>query len=411
MANSFAPMRGSLRTAATCAAVAVVLTAGTAPLVAQGPLKPDPPITAGWVFTPGLTVAQTWDNNVLLATEGNESVGDFLTAITPRGAISYRGRETTFSVDYRGAFLIYQELSDLNAYDHRSTSDVRHRLTKSVTLYARNGISKSPSTDEIELPGILFRRQGVLLEDMRGGVEARLSARTSLDAAYTFQWVRFDQGNLTVPTQLSQGGHSHGAVVTLDHTLTSRVSVGADYDMRNAILVDGDVFRVQNALATIDWAFKPRFSLSGGVGYAWLATDDQSQGVDDRRSAPAFRIDLAGKGRIAWNVGYRRAFLPSFGFGGTFQNQETYANVLAPLTRRLDVSGGISVRRNEALDQSDLGLRSVWARSSVSYLATRWMRIEGFYALALQDSQRPGGKVSRLRYGVQVVTSKRMRIR
>jgi hypothetical protein len=47
----------------------------------------------------------------------------------------------------------------------------------------------------------------------------------------------------------------------------------------------------------------------------------------------------------------------------------------------------------------------------VSYLATRWMRVEGFYAAVLQDSQRAGGKVNRSRLGIQVVTSTRMRVR
>ena len=36
--------------------------------VAAGPPQPTPP---GWVFTPGIAVAETWDNNVLLATEGS----------------------------------------------------------------------------------------------------------------------------------------------------------------------------------------------------------------------------------------------------------------------------------------------------------------------------------------------------
>ncbi len=53
---------------------------------------------------------------------------------------------------------------------------------------------------------------------------------------------------------------------------------------------------------------------------------------------------------------------------------------------------------------SRLGLRSTWARPSVWYRATRWMRIEGYYTAPFQDSQRAGGKVNRSRVGVQVVT-------
>jgi hypothetical protein len=53
----------------------------------------------------------------------------------------------------------------------------------------------------------------------------------------------------------------------------------------------------------------------------------------------------------------------------------------------------------------------LWARGSVSYLANRWMRISGFYTLARQDNLRVGGKINRVRVGVLVVTSKRMRLR
>ena len=63
------------------------------------------------------------------------------------------------------------------------------------------------------------------------------------------------------------------------------------------------------------------------------------------------------------------------------------------------------------LQTTDLSLESLWLRSSLSFLATRWMRVEGFYAGVVQDSQRAGGKVNRSRFGVQVVTSTRMRVR
>jgi len=53
--------------------------------------------------------------------------------------------------------------------------------------------------------------------------------------------------------------------------------------------------------------------------------------------------------RFGWNVGYRRAFLPSYGFGGTFENQEFSAGFLAALMRRLDWSGTLAYRVNDPL--------------------------------------------------------------
>jgi hypothetical protein len=414
MRTSIARLNGARsRCFAAACGLVVVLTTSSVPLGAQSAgSRQGQPTAPGWVFTPGVSVAESWDNNVLLSTEGSETAGDFLTAISPRAALGFRGRRSTFQVDYRGSFQLYQQLTDLNAYDQRSATDFRVRLSPRLNVFARNSLSKSPTTDDVDLPGITFRRQGVLLDDFRAGVESRLNARTNLETAYTFQWVHFEElGGLADP--VSQGGYAHGAVADLQHVLTPRVSVGGEFEMRHAIQ-PGRVFDIQNALATVDVRLSERLQLSGGAGYSWLAISES----DERQSAPALRASLSGSGRrFAWDVSYRQSFLPSFGFGGTFQNQELVGSFLAPLSRRLDWSGSVSWRQNDPLNPNPIdvlnpgGLRSVWARTSVSYLATRWMRIEGFYNQVFQDSQRPGGKVDRTRLGVQVVTAKRMRIR
>jgi hypothetical protein len=396
--------------------IAFVLALHATTLVsAQGQGRPDQSTPPGWVFTPGIAVSESWDNNVLLATEGSESAGDFLTAISPRAGLDFRGRKTTLQFDYRGSYQLYQELSELNAFDQRANASYRQRLSPGWTAFARNSFTKSPTTDDVDVPGVRFRRQGVLLDDFRAGVEARLNPRTSMTAAYNFQWVDFDDEEALVTVDgLRRGGHAHGGSAQLEHTLGPRLRVGGEYDMRHATVDVIREFDVMNALATVDWRLSERLELSAGAGYAWLATSE----TDQRRSAPAFRVSLSRSGQqLAWNVGYRRSFLPSFGFGGTFQNQEFNAGFLAPLTRRLDLSGSVAVRENDPLGPDDLaltdaiGLRSVWARSSVSWLATRWMRIEGYYTAAFQDSQRPGGEVNRSRAGIQVVTSTRMRVR
>jgi hypothetical protein len=394
-------------------AIALVLHASL-PLSAQG-ARPDSPPAPGWVFTPGISVAESWDTNVVLATEGSEPVGDFLTVITPRGALGFRGRHTTFHVDYRGSYQLYQEVTELNAFDQRASASYSFRISPTVSIFARNGLSKSPTTDEIDVPGVRFRRQGVLLNDTRSGVQARLNRRTSITAAYAFQWVEFEDEDVVVTVDgLRRGGHSHGGSGQVDYVLMPRVTVGGEFDMRHATVDETREFDVQNMLGTVGWRFSERMELSAGAGYAWLATSQ----TGERRGAPAFRINVTGSGRqLAWNVGYRRSFLPSFGFGGSFQNEEFNAGVFAPITRRLDLSGSLAVRENDPLATATelmpelLALRTVHLRSSVSYLATRWMRIEGYYTTAFQDSQRPGGEVNRSRAGVQVVTSTRMRIR
>jgi len=250
----------------------------------------------GWVFTPGFSVAETWDNNVLLAGEGSALAEDFLTVFTPRGALGYRGRRSTLQLDYQGSYQLYQQLTELNAFDQRSNAGFRHRLTPGLTIFVRNSFSKSPTADEIDLPGVEFRRQGVTMDDIRAGFDARLSKRTTLTGAYTYQWIDFEETPSLVVNGLTRGGHAHGASARLERTLSPRLTLGGEYDLRRGIVDELNEFEVQNALGTVDWRLSKQLQLSAGAGLSWLSADRDTP----RQSAPAFRADLSGtKARLA----------------------------------------------------------------------------------------------------------------
>ena len=113
--------------------------------VTAGPSQATPP---GWVFTPGIAVAETWDNNVLLATEGSGSEGDFLTAISPQAALGFRGRLSTFQLDYSRHLPALSAAHRAQRLRSAVEPEYRHRLTPTVTFIARNSLSRSPTTDE-----------------------------------------------------------------------------------------------------------------------------------------------------------------------------------------------------------------------------------------------------------------------
>ena len=128
-------------------------------------------------------------------------------------------------------------MDQLNAFDQRLATAFRQVLSRRFTIVSRNSLSRSPSTDAINVPGVVFRRQGVTMDDYRGGLESRLSSRTTLSSLYTFDWLKYDDNDVPSPVaDLERGGHSHGAVVTLDHTLDPRWTVGSEYEMRHAIV-------------------------------------------------------------------------------------------------------------------------------------------------------------------------------
>jgi hypothetical protein len=112
------------------------------------------------------------------------------------------------------------------------------------------------------------------------------------------------------------------------------------------------------------------------------------------------------------SASYNRSYIPSFGFGGTFQNEQWMANLRMPLGRtRAYVDGGISWLNNDPLDTDQPSLQSAWVSSTLGYYATRWLSLEGFYGRTQQDSQRLGGRRERNQVGFRVVAAKPLKLR
>ena len=213
------------------------------------------------------------------------------------------------------AYQLYQQLSELNAFDQRPNTSYRQLLTPRVSLVARNSLSKSPTTDALDLPGVVFRRQGVTMDDFRGGIEARLTEHTTLGSDYTFQWLKFDDDDAQSPIDaLERGGLAHGVASEVDHVLSPRLTVGASHEMRHATVDNEPDFDVQSAMGTADWRIdrgcrspaapatpgwrptarrrrtvrRPSRSISSAPVRVWAGTSDIA-GRSCRRSASAAR--------------------------------------------------------------------------------------------------------------------------
>jgi hypothetical protein len=112
-----------------------------------------------------------------------------------------------------------------------------------------------------------------------------------------------------------------------------------------------------------------------------------------------------------FSVGAMRSFVPGFGFGGSLRNQEVYANVHVPFARkRAYVQGDVAWRDSEPVLEPGLGVTAFWVESAVGYAFYRWLKVEGFYNGAFQDTTVVGGRVDRNRVGVRVVTAQSMRL-
>jgi uncharacterized protein (PEP-CTERM system associated) len=388
----------------------VVLTACLASatgVAAQTFLAAEPGTTPGWVFTPTFVVSTAHDDNVTLAGRNAPTASDTLTVLTPAGDLQYRGRYTWIDLGYDGSWSLYRQLNALNSFDQSLRTDSRIQLSRRVSFVLHDGLSFHPTTDVVDLSGVPFLRTGSRMDDGRAEVRMALTPHTTAGVAYTLEWVRFDR-NVQFARFL-HGGVAHGVSGHVDQQLTARLTVGGVYDFRRAIVSDNaGRFDIQNAAGTFTYLALPTLTLSGSLGIARL-TD--AAGLNSR-TGPSWRIAAEQRlERATVAVSYLRSYVPSFGLGGTLQNEELNASLHMPLARnRLYWQAGLSWRRNEPITAGEQTLKSLWVQTWIGYSVRRWLRVEGYLWRSQQDSQLAGGRVDRDRVGLQLVVALPMRL-
>jgi len=367
----------------------------------------------GWSVTPAIGVSEMWDDNPTLAGEGDVRFGDFVTAVRPSLGLDFRGKQTTVRTDYAGSFDFYRDQVGLNTRDHRGGLDFTHQATKRLQFFAHDQATVSPTTaDALDVNATVLRRQTTRMNAFGGGFEALLGRQTMLRGTYASQWIEFaddDEADSPLPpsSELLLGGHSHAGGAEVRHRLNRRLSIGGDYDLQHAIVAGGtETFDVQSALAVSQITMGPSLTANLGYGHAWLTAG--RSGFTD--SGPAIDLGLDWSGRHSGAaLHYGRTFLPSFGFGGTFQNQEIRASVRTTLSRALQWTGSVAASRNEPLEPGDPTLRSLSANTALGWTIKRRLRVDAFVEHVSQDSGLAGGHVLRTRAGVQGTVSQTVR--
>lgn len=373
-----------------------------APAGAQALATADPATTPGWVFTPSFGATTAYDDNVAVAARNGPQLSDQVTALTASLDAQHRTKHGAFTFGYVGTFSDYRQFSVLDSFEHRTRADSRHNLSSRVVLTLHDGLAYVPSTDLVHLNGIPFIRTGSYLDDARAGLEIAATKRTTVGVGYTFEWVKFDPNSPF--SRYLHGGQAHGAFANVTYQLRKRLAVGAAYSFRRALVAGGGgVFNVSEITGTVKFQATQTLSLSGALGASQLS--DISRAA--RQVGPAWSLSATqAVPHASVSVAYLRSYVPSFGLGGTVQNEELDANIRVPFLRnRLYWLGGLSRRSNQPLTPGEQPLQSLWLSSSAGYTVKRWLRVEGYYWRSQQNSQIPGGRVDRSRLGVQVVTS------
>ena len=249
----------------------------------------------------------------------------------------------------------------------------------------------------------------------RGGFEAVLGPRTTFNAQPTrrsgsISSADEEPGPRRAGLNLLQGGHSHGGHRRAAASASHAASRSAPTTRRSAPSSAGgaETFDVQSALAVS----RDRAE-AVGVGVARLRprlADRRPRRLARQRSGRSTSASTGRAATAAARCATARTFLPSFGFGGTFQNEE----LRATLTHRAEPLGGLVRQRR----RSPTTTRSS-RRSHAAVACRRRRRSAGSSSAGCgstcscehvsQDSQLAGGHVLRTRAGVQATVSQTVR--
>jgi len=394
------------------AAASLTLSGGVGAQERIGSAAPGPSYHPGWTLTPTFGVAETYDDNISFfgRNTAEEQNNDYIATYFPEVDLHYAGRHTQFGTRYTGSFLDYRSHSGLNRWDQRGRVELRRDETGRLKWFAHGNAAAVPSTELVDLGGIPFRRTGATTMDGRAGVEYVISGTDSVTTSANYNRVDFER-----PDDVSaflRGGHIFESMSAWRHKIDERMAIGADYSFRRASIVgDSEPFNLHSTQAAIDYEISPIWSMSGAAGIVYMESTSTLEG----RTGPAYRISLQRhRGGRTFHVAYLRSFIPSFGFGGTVQNQQISVGYRTPLfhSRHFYLDNAAVFRDDQPLiaTTEQLPLRSLRTFTTFGWEPQPWVRVEAFYARLDQSSLRAGGRLDRNRIGFQIVTSKPVRM-
>lgn len=362
----------------------------------------------GWIFTPSISLGGMWDSNVAVATDqanGRRTDRDRLFVFEPQSQLEFHSNRTEFLAAYKGYLRRHIEISELNGFDQRMYLTLQRLVTKRVTFFARNEWADVPSTDDIDLNGILYERTGSRSNRLTAGVDTRMTKYDDLSIQYENTWVSFDNTSLFM-----RGGFMNAVSADYGRRLSERTTLGAEYRIRHADMNEGDrSMWFHDVGGVIEQALAPHLNLKAAGGYS-VVKDPR---LTETHGGAYMRAELTREWeRSTAGFFYGRSFAPTFGFGGSSQSHELRGYLHMPVTRNRAYvqASGAWRRTNPLLVLDEIDLDSFTADGTVGYAPSRWLRVEGFYIYTRQDSRITGGEIDRHRAGARIVLAQPMRI-
>jgi hypothetical protein len=393
--------------------VACLLTlVGGAAHAQTSPFSREVRTTAGWVFTPGVAAGALWDSGI--QTDGNPVVGalfkKWVVTANPRAELDFNGRRTHLNVGYSGSYENYRS-DGITNWEHRGRAGLRQTMTRRLDITGDMSYSAVPTSDRLLIsdgivPYVPVDSRWI---DLGAGFTYRTGPRTTINGGYRFQRVTFNhEAEAALFTELHDGD-THMPSLGFMRDFTSRLSIGASaHYRRDTTEFDFQEFEVRSLSGDFTLKLSPTSTLSGGAGVSRLSST-----FEDSTTSPTFRAGYDRAMRtMRLSASYSRGFEAIYGFG-TLAGTDTFsASAFVPLADNVYyLDAVIAYTRSDSVRGLNVGIdyATTWSNVAVGRQLTPYLRGEGFVSYAHQSGSGPGG-TDRTRVGIQIVTSKPMRI-
>jgi len=363
--------------------VAALVVAGLAPCAgAQEPFRRprDPqelqePRRAPLTVTPSLTVAEEYNDNILL--NNDDRRWDVITQFSPGIALEVGSPTYRLTGSYFFTAEVFARHPELNhAFDrHHLTLDGVWRPTPRLTLTLGELFSFSTDTNLITTEGVATGRDRAFSNALTLGAAWLLDPRTTLRGGVGWALLRFDRRELI-------DSDTYRADAAVDHAFTPRVTGTGAYEVARFVIQREPDVTTHTPRLGVRYRFTETLT---GVLLAG-PTVELIEG-DGTRVTPAITAGL--HQRFRWgtlSADYTRAVGTAGGLGGPTVNQSVglFAQ-LTTLARGLVVEAGPRYSRVESHDDR-IDVDAVTVPLQLTYRMTSWAALVVSYVLFHQRS-------------------------
>jgi hypothetical protein len=333
----------------------------------------------GFQAEPSLSVAEEYDDNIGLS--GTLKNHDYITMLTPRIALSYKGVRADSSLSYEAVAEFYKEHSELNTVKHIGNFMSRYQLSQTAELKVQDGFVYSPEATDIAPTVIVPPRTKQYNNSASASISQKLSPLTSVSVAYNYVVQRYENSGLIGGTVHDSA--VHGVQLNLVHGLTRTDTLTASAGYRYFKIDDFSRQQVYTISLGGMHLFSESFSLDA-IGGANLYQDPSN------RYLPSALFNVALK--KSWqdtsaSLSYLRDLTVGSGIAtSAVATQAVLLGVERNLTQKLRATLSGSYAVNKSLSGPSVDTTSYGGTAALDYDITAWLKGQIRYSYFQQRS-------------------------